>query len=225
VGGPGKMLLKRPVDNSLRLNQPLLVVRRNHRITFSGGACDNARCGRGSRLGEYRRLRATGNGGGGSQQPTKACVAGADHFGDRRGLRHRRDHAAGPGSRNRAWRWQKRFMREGVSGLLHNKTRKPGLPPFPSALVERVVEPTLAEPPARRPTTRGGQWRRQAASRCARCSASGRRSVSSRIGAAFQTVAGSGVCRQAARCGRALSRPARPQTCAVGGREVANPVA
>src|SRR5712691_12636622 len=33
------------------------------------------------------------------------------------------------------WRWQERFMREGVAGLLREKTRKPGLPPFPPALV------------------------------------------------------------------------------------------
>src|SRR5271163_3235803 len=45
------------------------------------------------------------------------------------------------------WRWQERFMREGVAGLLHDKTRKPGLPPLPSALVDRVVELTLAELP------------------------------------------------------------------------------
>jgi hypothetical protein len=45
------------------------------------------------------------------------------------------------------WRWQERFMREGVAGLLHDKTRKPGLPPLPSALIDRVVELTLAEPP------------------------------------------------------------------------------
>jgi transposase len=45
------------------------------------------------------------------------------------------------------WRWQERFMRDGVAGLLRDKTRKPGLPPLPSALVDRVVELTLAEPP------------------------------------------------------------------------------
>ena len=38
-------------------------------------------------------------------------------------------------------------MREGVAGLLHDKARKPGLPPLPSALVDHVVELTLAEPP------------------------------------------------------------------------------
>jgi transposase len=27
------------------------------------------------------------------------------------------------------WRWQERFMHEGIAGLLRDKTRKPGLPP------------------------------------------------------------------------------------------------
>jgi len=45
------------------------------------------------------------------------------------------------------WRWQERFMREGVVGLLRDKTRKPGLPPLPSTLIDRVVALTLAERP------------------------------------------------------------------------------
>jgi transposase len=45
------------------------------------------------------------------------------------------------------WRWQERFMHEGVAGLLREKTRKPGLPPLPPAVVDQVVELTLAEPP------------------------------------------------------------------------------
>jgi transposase len=45
------------------------------------------------------------------------------------------------------WRWQERFMREGVPGLLRDKTRKPGLPPLPAATVDRVVELTLGGPP------------------------------------------------------------------------------
>src|ERR1700745_2084228 len=45
------------------------------------------------------------------------------------------------------WRWQERFMREGVAGLLREKTRKPGLPPLPAAVVDRVVALTLTEPP------------------------------------------------------------------------------
>src|SRR4051812_24608285 len=45
------------------------------------------------------------------------------------------------------WRWQERFMREGVAGLLRDRTRKPGRTPLPTATVERVVELTLADPP------------------------------------------------------------------------------
>src|ERR671916_1604255 len=45
------------------------------------------------------------------------------------------------------WRWQERFMREGVPGLLRDKTRRPGLPPLPAATVDRVVELTLGHPP------------------------------------------------------------------------------
>src|SRR6202162_4138181 len=45
------------------------------------------------------------------------------------------------------WRWQARFMAEGVDGLLHDATRPGGKPPLTPAAVERVVEMTLAEPP------------------------------------------------------------------------------
>jgi transposase len=45
------------------------------------------------------------------------------------------------------WRWQARFMTEGVAGLLRDKTRKPGTPRLPNATVERVVELTRGEPP------------------------------------------------------------------------------
>jgi transposase len=45
------------------------------------------------------------------------------------------------------WRWQERFMREGVPGLLRDRTRKPGIPPLPAATVDRVVGLTLKEPP------------------------------------------------------------------------------
>ena len=33
------------------------------------------------------------------------------------------------------WRWQARFMAEGVEGLTRDKTRKPGKPPLPAATV------------------------------------------------------------------------------------------
>src|SRR5918997_5346288 len=38
------------------------------------------------------------------------------------------------------WRWQERFMRESVPGLLRDKSRKPGKAPLPAATVDRVVE-------------------------------------------------------------------------------------
>ena len=44
------------------------------------------------------------------------------------------------------WRWQERFMREGVAGLLRDKTRKPGKPPLPGAVVQRVIALTLSTP-------------------------------------------------------------------------------
>jgi len=45
------------------------------------------------------------------------------------------------------WRWQERFMREGVDGLLRDKTRPPGKRPLPDETVRRVVNLTLAAPP------------------------------------------------------------------------------
>ncbi|MDF3017055.1 MAG: Integrase core domain protein [Thermomicrobiales bacterium] len=45
------------------------------------------------------------------------------------------------------WRWQARFMAAGVDGLLRDKSRPPGKAPLAKAVVERVVELTLGEPP------------------------------------------------------------------------------
>jgi transposase len=45
------------------------------------------------------------------------------------------------------WRWQARFMAEGVEGLLHDATRPGRKKPLPAATIERVVAMTLAEPP------------------------------------------------------------------------------
>jgi transposase len=45
------------------------------------------------------------------------------------------------------WRWQARFMAEGVDGLLHDATRPSRKKPLSAATIERVVEMTLGEPP------------------------------------------------------------------------------
>jgi transposase len=45
------------------------------------------------------------------------------------------------------WRWQERFMSEGVDGLLHDKTRPARIPPLAKGAVEAVVTRTLDEAP------------------------------------------------------------------------------
>ena len=45
------------------------------------------------------------------------------------------------------WRWQARFMAQGVEGLTRDKTRKPGKQPLPASTVQRVVDLTLGPPP------------------------------------------------------------------------------
>src|SRR3954454_2101415 len=53
----------------------------------------------------------------------------------------------GSSSRPCVRRWRERFAREGLAGLLRDRTRKPGLPPLPAATIDRVVELTHKEPP------------------------------------------------------------------------------
>lgn len=50
-------------------------------------------------------------------------------------------------SKTAVWRWQARFMDEGVEGLLRDKTRPPGTPRLPLTVAERVVSLTLCDPP------------------------------------------------------------------------------
>src|SRR4051812_10031732 len=45
------------------------------------------------------------------------------------------------------WRWQERFMQEGVEGLLRDKTRPPGKPPLPPETVRRGIDLALGPPP------------------------------------------------------------------------------
>ena len=50
-------------------------------------------------------------------------------------------------SKPSVWRWQERFMSEGVDGLLHDKTRPARIPPLPKAVIETVVTRTLQQAP------------------------------------------------------------------------------
>ena len=45
------------------------------------------------------------------------------------------------------WRWQERYMAEGIDGLLRDKTRPPGKAPVPDERAAKVVEMTLKPPP------------------------------------------------------------------------------
>src|SRR6266850_8483653 len=45
------------------------------------------------------------------------------------------------------WRWQERFMHEGVAGLTRDKTRPSRVPPLPAETVDRVIALTNQVPP------------------------------------------------------------------------------
>src|SRR6266567_8575637 len=49
--------------------------------------------------------------------------------------------------KNSVWRWQERFMNEGVDGLLRDKTRRSRIPPLGPAIASAVVARTLEKPP------------------------------------------------------------------------------
>ena len=76
----------------------------------------------------------------------RIIVASADGLGTNAIL------AATGKSRTCVWRWQERFMVEGVDGLLYDKTRlpgtrPPGTPPIEAHRVEEIVALTLKPPP------------------------------------------------------------------------------
>ena len=67
-------------------------------------------------------------------------------------------------SKTCVWRWQERFMAEGVDGLLRDKTRPPGIAPLSSTLVDKVVALTLEPPAGEGPTGPSAPWPRRSAS-------------------------------------------------------------
>lgn len=50
-------------------------------------------------------------------------------------------------SKTAVWRWQERFMEQGVDGLLRDKTRPSRIAPLGPEIAERVVALTLGDPP------------------------------------------------------------------------------
>ena len=76
------------------------------------------------------------------------------------------------------WRWQARFMAEGVDGLLHEATRPAGKPPL-TAADDRAGGRDDAGRTAGRDGRTGpaGRWPRPPGSAIAACSGSGRRTA------------------------------------------------
>jgi transposase len=50
-------------------------------------------------------------------------------------------------SKTTVWRWQERFMTDGVAGLLRDKTRPSRIPPLEADVAARVVAATQIDPP------------------------------------------------------------------------------
>src|SRR6188508_3744497 len=50
-------------------------------------------------------------------------------------------------SKTCVWRWQERFMQEGVAGLLRDKTRPSRISPLGAEVAERVIALTQQDPP------------------------------------------------------------------------------
>ncbi len=75
-------------------------------------------------------------------------------------------------SKTAVWRWQERFMHEGVDGLLRDKTRPSRIPRLASAVVDRVIALTGRDPPGE--TT---HWTAEAMARAAGISPSSVRRI------------------------------------------------
>jgi len=69
----------------------------------------------------------------------KICLAMPDHRLSDAGLGTHAIMAAAGKSKTCVWRWQERFMAEGVDGLLYDKTPPPGTPPIEAHQVQEIV--------------------------------------------------------------------------------------
>ena len=81
----------------------------------------------------------------------KHAWRGGDHPLERRRCWHQRDHAPSRQVEDLVWRWRERFMKEGIDGLLQDKTRPSRIPPLGPEVAARVVALTLADPPVKTP--------------------------------------------------------------------------
>src|SRR6516162_8144609 len=118
------------------------------------------------------------------------------------------------------WRWQERFMAQGVDGLLRDKTRPSRIPRLPATVHERTVALTLTDPPGEVTHWTAPMMAEQRQLGEADLAHSWAPTASR---APVQAVARSPVRRQAARHCRSLCRSAGGRGGVVGRRKIANP--
>jgi len=84
-------------------------------------------------------------------------------------------------SKTSVWRWQQRFVAEGVPGLLRDKTRPARIPPLGAEVEARVVAPRKPQHLARPRTGPRLRWPNTLASASVRCNAFGASMACNRI--------------------------------------------
>ena len=109
------------------------------------------------------------------------------------------------------WRWQQRFMAEGVAGLTRDKTRPSRIAPLPAETVDRVIELTNQPPPHQ-----ATHWTAPAMAKAVAISPSsvrrdlGRAGFAAASGARLQALQRPQIRRQAQSSPRARSKQPRP---------------
>ena len=93
------------------------------------------------------RLSAIASDRRGLQEPAEARLAGTYRSSERRRTGHLGDHGGTGKSKTCVWRWQERFMHEGVNGLLRDRSRPPGKAPIAPDHVAGIVRLALKPPP------------------------------------------------------------------------------
>ena len=126
-------------------------------------------------------------------------------------------------AKSAVWRWQERFMREGVHGLLRDKTRPPGRKPLDLSIIERVIALTAEDPPEE--TT---HWTAGLMARTVGISVSSVQRIWQAHGLRPHRVRRCKLSKdpefvpKTAQNRRPLRQPAGPRHCALGRREVAD---
>ncbi len=64
-------------------------------------------------------------------------------------------------SKPNVWRWQERYIEDGIEGLLRDKTRPSRIPPPTEAVKLAVLTKTATEERSMRRTGAGRRWRRR----------------------------------------------------------------